>query len=472
MSAVLTRRSSEKTGQVVALIVVLGVATGAAVVARPLVAIAAIVAMAWVVILLRHWGLAALASLVLVVVAPRYVYPVAGINVNLERLTLPILCAAMVMVLAIRPKTIPLRFGWPHLGLAFFIAANAIASILNAPSASDSLRLTLLIAIASLPFWILPSLGLNTRAMRIGFYIFVAIGTAEGLFGLLSLVLYQARGIDLGIQTDWLTGAPSPFGSMWEGNIFGSFVGAVFVAAFALLLSVGPQWNWRWLLRASVVCLAIALVASLSRGAWLGAFVGVGIVVVLAGGQRKRYLAGAGIAIAVIFIAAQLAFPASPVVTGAQHRLQTLSNPVGLQNDPTTAERLYAYGLAISDWRAQPLIGWGAGSLGQDYSALSQNIPVWVANLELHALHDSGVIGLAGLLVALIGVVVKVMQAIRRLRPGSIERGILVGLLAACVSLIIAFQATEATWLGYSWLLFGLAWTAASISTARRNKTR
>ena len=194
---------------------------------------------------------------------------------------------------------------------------------------------------------------------------------------------------------------------------------------------------------------------------------GSAVVLAFVGAQRKGLIIGVGSAIVLTFVAAQFLFPSSPVWSAAQQRVGTLSNLNGLQNDPTTVERLYSYDLALYDWLQHPIIGWGAGALGQTYDTLSQQIPVWVANLELHALHDSGLIGLIGLLCVILGTMASLWGAIRRLPPGNTpERGILVGMLGACVALVVAFQATEGTWLAYSWYVFGLAWSAAASMTA------
>jgi O-antigen ligase len=285
----------------------------------------------------------------------------------------------------------------------------------------------------------------------------------EALFGLLALMVFQLRGIDLGVQADWLTQAPAPYGSLWESNIFGGFLAAVLVAAIALLLTTHRKGKRTWLLSLLVALLALGLLASLSRGAWLGAIAGSGVVLAFAGARRKGLIIGVGGAIVLTFVVAQFLFPSSPVWSAAQNRFGTLSNLNGLQSDPTTAERLYSYDLAIHEWLQHPLIGSGAGALGQTYDTLSQQIPVWVANLELHALHDSGLIGLIGLLGAILGTMASLWAAIRRLPSGNtVDRGILVGMLGACVALAVAFQATEGTWLAYSWYVFGLGWAAAS----------
>ena len=106
------------------------------------------------------------------------------------------------------------------------------------------------------------------------------------------------------------------------------------------------------------------------------------------------------------------------------------------------------------------MFGWGAGSFGQQYTYLSINMPAWVGNLEVHALHDSGIIGATGLMVALFVTVARVWRSASRSQDPE-DAAIRLGLLAACVAFLISFQATEATWLGFTWFFFGLAWTAS-----------
>ena len=152
-----------------------------------------------------------------------------------------------------------------------------------------------------------------------------------------------------------------------------------------------------------------------------------------------------------------------PLVT----RISTLSDLLNGGFDSLFAldERSYTYELALRDWLDHPFIGWGAGSFGDKYLYRSIDVPAWIGNLEIHALHDSGIIGFLGLMTALFGTLISLARAILRTpTTNHSQRGIMVGLLGACIGLLVAFQMTEATWLSYGWYVFGLSWTAASVA--------
>jgi len=416
----------------------------------------------WLLWLLRRWPSAALLTVAVSVILPRYLVDIQGLSVTAERVAVPVV--AVVLLLLLTPRKEGLRLGWSHLGLAVFIAANVLGSLFNAPNAGESLRLTLLIAIASLPFWLLPNIARDYRLVRFGFFVLVALGALEALFGLVVMALYYLTGLNLGMQGDVLTGAVVPYGTMWEGNIFGSFVGAALVAALGWSLASSSGSGRSWAIRLAILIMALALVVSLSRGAWLGALAGTAVVLMFAGWRKVGAMAAVGAALFITLMLLQLAFPwefgGLPVIS----RTSTISALLQGQLDGNTSERFYTYELALDHWEEQPLIGWGAGSFSQFFLYRSQSLPAWVGNLELHALHDSGAIGLLGLMLVMLGTVPGLVRAICRTLPeDQAQRGVLVGLLGACMTLLIAFQATEATWLGYTWYIFGLAWTTVSI---------
>jgi O-antigen ligase len=199
---------------------------------------------------------------------------------------------------------------------------------------------------------------------------------------------------------------------------------------------------------------------SLSRGAWLGAIGGAAVVLL-----RSRLKSWRQVVIPLIVAPAGLiagwaltsVFNIGPAVTLRIGLVgQLLPGNLGVGPD----ERTYAFDLAIRSWLEHPVFGWGAGSFGQQYTYLSVNLPAWVGNLEVHALHDSGIVGAIGLGLALCVTVVSLWRSASRSQEPN-DAAIRVGLLAACATLLIAYQATEATWLGFTWFVFGLAWAAS-----------
>lgn len=458
----LQTRLRQEVGSRLSVVVLLGATLlGVAVAAfSPVLVVAAICGLLWSAWLLSSWRWAALATVAVVVAVPRYAYSAGGLTVTAERVVLPIVGALLVLgVLGSRRAV--LRLGWAHLGLAIFIAANAAGAVVNAPSALDSLRTTLLIAVASLPFWILPNLARDWRAVRYAFRLLVMLGTLEAGFGMLASVVYAATGVNLAMQIDPLTKAAVPYGSQWEGNTFGSFVAATLVATLGWRLASKRWLKGRMVVNVALAVMAVGLVLSLSRGAWLGAVAGLVVVLVYLG-RWRLLIAGALVGAALFTMAAAQACqatdgPLSPVT----QRLVRIVAPLQGTLDATTTERFLFYRLALAEWLERPIIGWGAGSFGQMHRYVSVDEPAWVDNLEIHALHDSGIIGLVGLLMAVVGTPVAVLlQARHDRKEDDDEVGTLVGLGGGCAALLVAFQATEATLLGYPWYILGLTWAA------------
>ena len=412
-------------------------------------------------LLIRGWSTLAPLTLVLCISIPRYMYSVGAISINAERVVIP----ALFGLFLVRQVGNPLVYGRAHLLLMLSLAVSALSSLMNAPDTGDSLRLTLLTVITCLPFFLIPNLATDMPSVRRAALIFIGCGVVEAVFGLLAVITNGLYGVNIGVQFDALTGAWAAYGSQWEGNTFGSFVGAATVMTMAWLVAAHQSRRTRALAGVALAVLIGGLIASLSRGAWLGAAAGA-LVVVLSLPRRWKVAAllGALVALAGLLVVSDgLQFSSSDSEQAAAlTRLSLLDDPLRGNFDGITIERLYTYDLAFRDWLEQPIIGWGAGSLGQRSSYLSVELPAWVGNLELHALHDSGVLGAVGLLGAMAGTTLALMRALRRRRGAyDPDRRLVVGLLAACVTLLVAFQATEATWLGYTWYVFGLAWAAA-----------
>jgi O-antigen ligase len=139
-----------------------------------------------------------------------------------------------------------------------------------------------------------------------------------------------------------------------------------------------------------------------------------------------------------------------------------------ITGEGTVVERLDTYAKALEGIAAHPIVGNGTGSFGQRYVYLSVDEPAWVGNLELHLLYDSGLLGFAGFWLCIGAVGWRAGRAYRRARD-PLLRGALLGLGGGLLTLLVAYQATEATWLALTWVHLGLlAATAALVPPAPR----
>ena len=196
---------------------------------------------------------------------------------------------------------------------------------------------------------------------------------------------------------------------------------------------------------------------SLSRGAWLSLAAGVLVVAVVRAPVLLRRAAPVVAFVALLVpLGVALAGPlgAGRTMDGLLSRLSTL-DVTRLNTDISVRERLDQYAKALEGIGVHPILGNGTGSFGQSYTYLTVDQPGWVGNLELHLLYDSGLLGFAGFWLALGAAGLGAVRAYRRARDPLLRAAIL-GLGAGLLTLLVAYQTTEATWLAFTWVHLGL----------------
>ena len=422
--------------------------------------------------LLRWWPLSASAVLLGSAALNRFVVPGGGANIKPEHVAAGALAAVLVGRLVLSPP----RPGGPRLqwgsgialgGLLLYLGTNLLASLLNAPQPTDSLRQVGLITLVAVPYGLALNLITDRVTLRQAVLIWLGLGLLEAISGLGIMLLWRTTGLDLGVQ-QVLGAPPVPVGTMREGNIFGSYTGAVAVGLLALLLTTRRRAH---LLIGSAVLLVLlaGLAISLSRGAWVGFAAGAALVGLVRAGVLLRRAAPVALLLAILLPLGLLAtapLGRAPIASGLLERLATLDlGALGQQQ--TVLERLDTYEKAWEGITAQPLLGNGTGSFGQRYVYRSVYEPGWVGNLELHLLYDSGLLGFAGFWIC-VGMIA--WRAARAYRQGAdpLLRGTLLGLGGGLLALLVAYQATEATWLAFTWVHLGLLAAATAVARSPR----
>jgi hypothetical protein len=307
---------------------------------------------------------------------------------------------------------------------------------------------------------------------------------------------------------------------LWEPNIFGSYLLTVWALAFALSRVPAARTPGRkWALRIAMGIITAGIVISTTRVVWVVA--PLLMLSMMAFALRWRLLprrglladffnpnlagiaAGLALVTAMSVVSCPLA-PPSASAAGSQPAPASpyISNfgpasgpPVATTNpfqDPGCVRsgsvfmqhahgffaagstssftgRLKVAKLAVQGWLQRPVFGYGSGSFLYVFGPAAGG---WIGNLELHMLFDTGIVGLLLLLVALIAAG---RPAIRALSGGGLSaRGrtsgwetthyVLFGLVAAGVALILTYQFTEGTWLGFTWVFFGMLVAAGRLT--------
>jgi O-Antigen ligase len=185
----------------------------------------------------------------------------------------------------------------------------------------------------------------------------------------------------------------------------------------------------RWQLLPWLVGLG-GLVATYTRGAWLG-FV-AGIVVVLPMTRKGRWLLLGGL------LALGLA-----ILTGPAHLRQRLLS-VGDPDDPTVRERVYMWRSGLTMWREQPWLGVGPGGVKRRYAdyALPEAVKKRTGhlhNVPLQILVERGLLGLAAWLWIWGAFYPRAIDLLQRLPAAAqLERTLVLGSLVSATGFLVA----------------------------------
>jgi putative inorganic carbon (hco3(-)) transporter len=274
-------------------------------------------------------------ALVTVGLVPLAVWPGVGEPFVVPRLVLVGVAAAVIAgllgVARVPAPRVPVALGW---AVTAWVAAVAVSAAF-APTVTTRGLLVPLVGVAwgAGLAWAAPSSLWVVRA-------------AAGAAAVVALVaLAQAAGVDPFALAGWAPAdAYGPRMRVYATLGNPNFAGAYFAAKLPLALVVvrAAPGVVRPLAWAGVAVIGSALGATGSRGAWLGAAVGLGVMAVLRA-RRDHVLALASVAVVVgagVFVLLAPARPAFETVRG----------------------RLYIWSVAAPHALAHPLTGWGPGS--------------------------------------------------------------------------------------------------------------
>ncbi len=204
----------------------------------------------------------------------------------------------------------------------------------------------------------------------------------------------------------------------------------------------------------SAVMLA-GLVATYTRGAWIG--FASGVLTVAAAVRRGRVLLVAGLAL--------LALGALFAPYQLRHRFLSMADPAS----EGVRERVYMWRSGVAMWREAPVLGVGPGGVKRGYEryALPEAVKKrtgHVHNTPLQILVERGVLGLAAWLWIWVGFFRAGVGALRRWpEAASRERALILGSLAAVVGFLVGglseynFGDSEVVML--AWAIMALPWT-------------
>jgi len=212
-----------------------------------------------------------------------------------------------------------------------------------------------------------------------------------------------------------------------------------------------PRWpTLPWLVS------LVGLLATYTRGAWMGFVAGVLALIPIT--RKGRWLLLAGL---IVLALAALAGPAH-----LRQRFLTMGNP----DDPTVKERVYMWRSGLTMWRQHPVLGLGPGGVKREYERhalpeAGKKRTGHVHNTPLQILVERGVLGLAAWLWIWAAFIAKGIGVLRRLpEDAPRERALVVGSLAAIVGFLVAglseYNFGDSEVVMVAWALMALPWVA------------
>jgi O-antigen ligase len=182
-----------------------------------------------------------------------------------------------------------------------------------------------------------------------------------------------------------------------------------------------------WSLPAWLITLG-GLLATLTRGAWMG--FAAGVLAFLPVTRKGRWLLVGGL---LVLAAAALAGPSH-----LSRRVASMADP----NDPTVRERGYMWRSALSMWRDNPWLGLGPGGVKREFRRYVVPEAVkrqtgHVHNTPLQILVERGTLGLATWLWIWLAFYARAISLLRQLPGAGREWALVAGSLAAVTGFLV-----------------------------------
>jgi hypothetical protein len=394
---------------------------------------------------------------------------VVDLPIGRARLEQPSIIAAII--------TLVVTHGWPHrsrirpmlpiaASFLFYLAVLTLASALYAPKPLVSARMIIWTALSMAGGVAVFALLVRAGPERVDAW-FIATGVGHSLIGLGiagAFLILGPTGIP-GMQTS-PGEVPKVAGLAFEANLLASMLGGI--APFAL-----DRFRTRPALATAipVIVIVVGLGLGVTRGAYLGLGAGLLLylcVVAYRSPRRSQVLALAPVIAVALLLAPSIAAISLPiertaVTTGTPRPGEsgsfgasaspgvTSPGPIPTPAADTFGYRTIRIPTALNDLRTSPVIGLGAASYGQrhDLPGVRGGTPDYNGILALVAIYESGLIGAFALALGF-ALSLRMLFRLSRDRPGPAA-----AYMASIISLLVAYQATNALFFSINWIILG-----------------
>jgi len=232
------------------------------------------------------------------------------------------------------------------------------------------------------------------------------------------------------------------YGTFQQPNPYGGYLGLVLPVAYALLISGcgGALWG---IALGGTVLMGAALVASWSRGAWMG-FASAFLAVNLARGRRWAALCALA-AVVIILMGGFKLLPSAVTERFADLplylRITDIRSMEITEANYAVLERLAHWQAAWRMFEDHPWLGVGIGNYEPVYPAYA--LPQWpnpmghAHNYYLNILAETGLVGLASYLILWMAVFRRIWRALCLAPHGTLERALALGILGVITHLCV-----------------------------------
>jgi O-Antigen ligase len=414
-----------------------------------LAALAVVAALAFVVLLTEPR--AVLPILIVASALDRYGPQWGDANIRLDLLVALLAAGVLANRMLVRTVSPAVLRSPLVLPLVAYAGANLFSTVLFAAERTRGLKLDVEIWTAILTF-VLASALLRRRAdLTVAMKVIWIVTVGEAVLGLMFVASYSVHLSAYGVS-DVASGFPATYGTMWEPNVYGSFL----AGNFFLLLADYYGQKRHGLYTSGLIIVTLGIVASLTRTVWIACMLGaISFFIYLFRTRRAAPPNPRSVRIGILGLA--LATFVLGLVTPLGGRLIDIVN----LNTSSAHGRLIWFREAITEWSHAPLFGLGTGSW--TFDQVPGGPHAWLPSLFLLTLHDTGLLGLGALLWA---IWVYYRITIRGARGGSDLALLAFGSIVGFSCLLIAFQTTTGFWFAYPWIVMVIGTTAARLSAA------
>lgn len=355
-----------------------------------------------------------------------------------------LLVSAVIVVRGIREGTLSPELRHPVVGmLAIFVLIGIISAAVNGVPPLIAAA-GILFTVDACALFVLPRvIGFTPRHAAITAAAFTVMATAAGLLALGQVIL---RPDFLGMET--ITGRFSEGARVAAWLLNPNMLGALLAMTIPFTLISAVRADRRWLRRVALAMtfiMALALLYTFSRGAWLGMATAI-LVVGFTVDRRALVLA---VAMAAVVLGAAFVIPRHVLIPGGDGNFDLGGATVGrLDNLDGGAElRVLFVDNALPIIADHPLVGAGPGRYGGSVARLFDS-PLYdryttgrvprgrtVDNFWLHLIVEFGLLG-AAVLVATISIAVRQLIVAAR-RSAGLPRGLMAAFAAVAIVLAV-----------------------------------